>query len=70
MYTLLSLSTFFSVIHGIFLYGLENLNERMSLSYFIGLGLLNFTGDAIYATRIPERWYPKRDSISGAVAIS
>ena len=51
----LGLSTFFSVIHGIFIYSIEDLNERMSLSYFTGLGVLNFTGAAIYAARILER---------------
>lgn len=66
MYTLLGLSAFFSVIHGLVLYGLENLNERMSLSYFTGLALLNFAGAAIYAARIPERWYPKRFDLWGS----
>jgi adiponectin receptor len=65
MYTMLGVSTFFPVVHGIYIYGLEDLNERMSLSYFIGLAVVNFTGAAIYATRIPERWFPKRFDILG-----
>lgn len=32
----------------------------------MGLGLLNFTGAAIYAARIPERWYPGRFDVWGA----
>ena len=38
----------------------------MSLSYFVGLGLLNVTGAAIYAMRIPERWYPGRFDLLGS----
>lgn len=54
---------FFSVVHGISHYGLEDLNRRISLSNFTGLGVLNFTGAAIYAARIPERWYPRQFDI-------
>ena len=60
---MLGLSTFFSVAHGAHIYGFEDLNERASLSFFTGLGALNFTGATIYAARIPERWYPKRFDI-------
>jgi adiponectin receptor len=66
MYTLLGLSTFFSVAHGALVYGLEELNERASLTYFAGLGALNFTGAAIYAARVPERWHQKRFDIWGS----
>ena len=41
-------------------------NRRMSISYFLGLGILNGTGTAIYAARIPERWYPKAFDLYGA----
>jgi adiponectin receptor len=63
MYTLPGLSTFFSVAHVALVYGLEELNERASLTYFTGLSVLNFTGAAIYAARIPERWHQKRFDI-------
>jgi adiponectin receptor len=63
---MLGLSTFFSVVHGIYIYGLEDLNERMSLSYFTGLVVVNFIGAAIYVARIPERWFPKRFDIWGS----
>jgi adiponectin receptor len=38
----------------------------MSLNYFLGLGILNFTGAAIYAARIPERWFPRTFDIWGS----
>jgi adiponectin receptor len=67
MYTLLGLSVFFPVIHGLFLFdGYDELRERMSLSYLIGLGVLNFSGAAIYAARIPERWFPETFDLWGA----
>jgi adiponectin receptor len=34
--------------------------------YLIELGLFNGTGAAIYAARIPERWYPRRFDIYGS----
>ena len=46
--------------------GWEKQNDMMSLTYFLGLGLLNFTGAATYAARIPERWCPGRYDILGA----
>lgn len=42
------------------------MNQQMSLTYFLGLGLLNFTGAAIYAARIPERWFPRVFDIYGS----
>lgn len=38
----------------------------MGLKGFMGLGILNFSGAAIYAVRIPERWYPRLFDICGA----
>lgn len=55
-FALLGLSAFVPVLHGIILNGWELQNERMSILYFLGLGLLNGTGTLIYAVRMPERW--------------
>lgn len=30
----------------------------MGLKFFLGLALINFSGAALYAARIPERWFP------------
>ena len=38
----------------------------MALSYFIGLGLLNGTGAAIYGARVPERWAPGKFDVVGS----
>jgi len=37
----------------------------MGLESFFGLGLINFSGSAVYASRIPERWFPKRFDLLG-----
>jgi len=66
MYGVLGLSIFIPAIHGVMLHGWAAQNERMSLTYFIGLGVLNGLGTAIYAARIPERWFPRRFDIYGA----
>ena len=60
MYVLLGVSAFLPVLQGLQLHGFGELNRRMSLTNFVGLGLLNFCGAAIYAARIPERWSPRR----------
>jgi len=62
----LGLSAFIPVVHGILRNGWELQNQRGSVEYFIGLGLLNATGTAIYAARIPERWYPRTFDIYGS----
>ena len=66
MYSLLGLSAFIPVVHGVWLNGWHEQNRRMALQHFMGLGLLNFLGAATYAARIPERWYPRRFDIYGA----
>ena len=58
MFALLGLSAFVPVIHGIILNGWQVQNRRMAITYFLGLGLLNGTGTAIYAARLPEKRYP------------
>lgn len=66
MYSLLGASAFIPIAHGVYKNGWEVQNQRQANSYFIGLGILNFTGAAIYAVRVPERWYPKRFDILGS----
>ena len=66
MYGCLGLSIFVPAVHGVILNGWELQNKRMSIIYFLGLGLLNATGTAIYTARIPERWYPKTFDYYGA----
>lgn len=66
MFASLGLSAFVPVVHGIILNGWEAQNQRMAITYFLGLGLLNATGTIIYAARIPEKWYPKTFDIYGS----
>ena len=54
-FAVLGLSAFVPVLHGILLNGWQLQNQRMSITYFLGLGLLNGTGTVVYAMRIPER---------------
>jgi adiponectin receptor len=65
LYLLLGLSSFLPIIHGICLYGVEDMNHRMGLSYYLGLGAFHGTGAMLYATRVPERWYPRRCDVVG-----
>lgn len=37
----------------------------MGLTSFLVLALINFSGAAVYAARIPERWYPKTFDLLG-----
>ena len=67
MYTALGLSTFVPVVHGLLIvHSYQELNEQMSLNYLLGLGVLNFSGAAIYAGRMPERWFPRRFDVWGS----
>lgn len=66
LYSALGLSAFLPAYHGVRINGWQQQNRMMSLKHFMGLGLLNFTGAAIYAARIPERWYPTRFDVFGA----
>ena len=66
MFGLLGLSAFVPVLHGIAINGWSLQNKQMSIGYFLGLGILNASGTAIYAARVPERWYPRRFDIYGS----
>lgn len=66
LYSILGLSAFASAIHGVLRHGFAEQNRRMSLPYFLGLGVLNFTGAALYTVRVPERWFPRQFDIIGS----
>lgn len=65
-YVLLGLSSFVPIMQGIYLFGWHQMEQRMSLSYYIALGICHVTGAIIYACRIPERWCPRRYDIVGS----
>ena len=62
----LALSAFIPAVHGVSVNGWKVQNERQSLSYFIGIGLLDLAGAIVYVTRIPERWAPRKFDIFGS----
>ncbi|KAK4966113.1 hypothetical protein LTR28_003253 [Elasticomyces elasticus] len=66
LYSTLGLSTFLPCAHGVWLNGWAVQNQRMSLTHFLGLGLLNITGGCVYAARVPERWFPRTFDVWGA----
>ncbi|KAI1325448.1 adiponectin receptor protein 1 [Xylariaceae sp. FL0255] len=64
MYVFLGTSLFAPVAHGLMCYG-QDLEAMMGLQSFLGLAIINFTGAAIYAARIPERWFPRAFDLLG-----
>jgi adiponectin receptor len=65
LYLLLGASSFIPLVHGLCLYGLEEMHSRMGLGYYLGLGMCHGTGALMYAARVPERWYPRHYDIVG-----
>jgi len=66
LYLLLGASSFLPIAHGTHLYGVEEMDSRMSLGYYLGLGVCHGTGALLYAARVPERWYPRRCDVIGS----
>ncbi|KAF7568251.1 hypothetical protein PtrM4_128640 [Pyrenophora tritici-repentis] len=66
MYVFLGLSSFLPIIYGILLFGLDAMNKRMSLWCYVALGLLHGSGATLYASRVPERWWPGRCDVVGS----
>ncbi|KAI1858429.1 uncharacterized protein JN550_012639 [Neoarthrinium moseri] len=64
MYVFLGSSLFAPCIHGLLRFG-GAIEEMMGLKSFLGLAAINFTGAAVYAARIPERWYPATFDLLG-----
>jgi adiponectin receptor len=66
LFAFLGISTFLPVLQGLQMYGFQELNRRMSLMSFVGLATWNLGGGVIYASRIPERWYPGSFDVFGS----
>lgn len=64
MYCFLGTSLFAPVVHGLLRFGSE-LQPMMGLTSFLALALINFSGAAVYAARVPERWYPRTFDLLG-----
>ncbi|KAJ4389712.1 hypothetical protein N0V93_007184 [Gnomoniopsis smithogilvyi] len=66
MFVCLGVSGVVPVVHGITVYGYQELNERMGLSWVIFQGFLYILGAFIYAIRWPERLFPRTFDIWGS----
>jgi adiponectin receptor len=65
MYVFLGTSLFVPIFHGAYRYGWNRLEEMMALESYLGLAVINFSGAAVYAMRIPERWFPGKFDLIG-----
>ncbi|KAL8339745.1 hypothetical protein RB601_006047 [Gaeumannomyces tritici] len=65
MYALLGASLFTPVAQGLRRFGWQGLDEMAGLDSFFGLAAVNFSGSAVYAMRVPERWFPGRFDLLG-----
>lgn len=66
MFVLMGLSAVFPVLHGIRLYGVEQLRESVGLDWIVLQGVLYIAGAVIYAARVPEKWSPGTFDIWGS----
>ncbi|KAL2028412.1 hypothetical protein VTO58DRAFT_109442 [Aureobasidium pullulans] len=66
MFVAMGLSAVIPVLHGISLFGVEQLQRQMGLSWLILQGVLYVSGAAIYAARVPERLKPGSFDIWGS----
>ncbi|UNI13735.1 hypothetical protein JDV02_000451 [Purpureocillium takamizusanense] len=64
-YSLLGLSMAIPFVHVLLEMELEELDEKMELSSFLGMILLVFLGGLMYAVRVPERWFPGTFDVLG-----
>ncbi|KAK6056243.1 hypothetical protein COOONC_06250 [Cooperia oncophora] len=60
IFVAMGLSAVFPAAHLLFVDGLEFLYQKASLVWMLLMGFMYIAGAAIYATRIPERWFPGR----------
>ncbi|EGY23820.1 hemeolysin-III family protein [Verticillium dahliae VdLs.17] len=65
VYTCFGIGLFAPVLHGLYAFGLAELDERMGLRSFLGLALLNSIGASLYLYKAPERWLPGRCDLAG-----
>ncbi|KAK6429915.1 hypothetical protein LTR95_013933 [Oleoguttula sp. CCFEE 5521] len=66
MFVFMGISAVVPVMHGVKLYGAEQMNRQIGLSWLVAQGVLYISGAAIYAARVPERWQPGQFDIVGS----
>ncbi|KAF2871853.1 hemolysin-III related-domain-containing protein [Massariosphaeria phaeospora] len=66
MFVLMGLSGVVPVVHGVKLYGLEQMQKTIALNWVVSQGALYILGAVIYAARFPERMRPGSFDIWGS----
>lgn len=66
MFVAMGLSAVFPVLHGIRIYGLQQMRESIGLDWVVLQGVLYILGAGIYAARVPERLSPGTFDIWGS----
>ena len=66
MFVGMGLSAVFPVIHGLQLYGIDQMRRQIGLGWLLLQGFLYILGAGIYAARVPERLRPGKFDILGS----
>ncbi|KAF8852882.1 HlyIII-domain-containing protein [Acephala macrosclerotiorum] len=66
MFVLMGLSAVFPVLHGIEMYGMNDMRDRIGLTWLVLQGFLYILGAGLYAARWPERSWPGAFDIWGS----
>ncbi|KUJ07509.1 HlyIII-domain-containing protein [Mollisia scopiformis] len=66
MFVLMGLSAVFPVVHGVEMYGIEDMKDRIGLTWLVLQGFLYILGAGLYAARWPERSWPGSFDIWGS----
>jgi len=62
----MGLSGVIPIIHGLRLFGVSELDNRIGVRWLVLEGISYIVGAAIYAARVPEKWQPGVYDIFGA----
>ncbi|KAL8716315.1 MAG: hypothetical protein Q9220_000220 [cf. Caloplaca sp. 1 TL-2023] len=66
MFVAMGLSAIIPVLHGLKVYGLQQMNDRIGLAWLVLQGCLYVLGAGIYAARFPERLQPGKFDVWGS----
>ncbi|KAG9234195.1 hemolysin-III related-domain-containing protein [Amylocarpus encephaloides] len=66
MFVAMGLSALFPVLHGVMFYGINNMYDRIGLTWLVLQGVFYIIGAGLYASRFPERKWPGAFDIWGS----
>ena len=66
MFIAMGLSAVFPVLHGLVVFGFQQMRKQIGLSWLVLQGALYILGAGIYAARVPEKWHPGKYDIVGS----